>query len=148
MQRNKILAAIMALFVLLFLYTGINKIFNYQQFSNEVKQSPVLKLFPALPVWWIPALELSLVFLLLIPRYRLGALYTCFILMVLFTAYLVFLTYFSDYIPCSCGGFLEQIPPNIHILLNTCLSMLALAGIYLEKRIKRTAKEIPVSRLK
>jgi uncharacterized membrane protein YphA (DoxX/SURF4 family) len=142
MIKNKVLYIIVSLFMLLFIYTGISKLLDYHQFNAQVEQSPILKPLANWPVWWIPLGEILLAWGLAFPRSRLLALYACLFSMVVFTIYLFILTQFNDYIPCSCGGILEQIPPYLHILLNVCLSILAFFGIYLEKRHRKSFKAI------
>ena len=63
-----------------------------------------------------------------LPRLRIAGLYASMILMIGFTIYTIALTSSGPDLPCGCGGFLEQLPPVTHIVLNVILSLLALAG--------------------
>ncbi|MEJ0031509.1 MAG: MauE/DoxX family redox-associated membrane protein [Bacteroidota bacterium] len=38
--------------------------------------------------------------------------------MVMFTAYIVVITRFSEYTPCSCGGVLEKMSWDQHLVFN------------------------------
>jgi len=62
-------------------------------------------------------------------RFRLLGLYASFSLMVMFTAYIIAITKFSDYIPCSCGGVLQNMSWNQHLIFNIGFILLAVAGI-------------------
>ncbi len=136
MTRKKILIVIITVFILLFLYTGIAKLVNYQHFLEGFESSFLLRPFAHMPVWWVPVAEVLLPILLLSKKYRLFGLYICFIIMILFTAYIVVLNYHSEDIPCDCGGYLEKLSPGLHIFLNCLLAALALGGITLEKKLR------------
>jgi hypothetical protein len=59
--------------------------------------------------------------------------------MSMFSAYIIAITQFSDYIPCSCGGILQKMSWNQHLVFNFLFVSLAAAGIllyrYPEKKI-------------
>jgi hypothetical protein len=137
MSKHKIAIFISALFIIIFLYTAINKLLYYEQFKIEMKQSPILKRWAGWVSWVLPIVELLTAIMLLVANKRVVGFYLSFALMIIFTIYLIKLTYFSYYIPCSCGGILSRIPADIHIVFNTILSMLALLGIFLEKMQKK-----------
>jgi hypothetical protein len=69
--------------------------------------------------------------MLVIKRTRLFGLYASFFLMSLFTAYLTIMLNFSYYIPCSCGGVLEYLSWDQHILFNAFFIVIAGAGVLL-----------------
>jgi hypothetical protein len=54
--------------------------------------------------------------------------------MVMFTTYIIAITQFSDYIPCSCGGILQKMNWNQHLVFNIVFTGFSLAGILLEKQ--------------
>jgi len=134
-MRNKIiLNIILALFIVLFLYTAGSKLLNYQGFVLDIKQSPIFKSISSGLLWTIPCAELTIAMLLFSRSLRLAGLYAALLLMLTFTGYIILLNYFMDYIPCSCGGILETLSPGTHILLNILLTVMALGGIYLQKK--------------
>jgi hypothetical protein len=87
-----------------------------------------------------PVAEILVVILLMIPRWRLVGLYGSFILMVLFTGYLIAVSTFSFYIPCSCGGVLEQMPLDMHIIFNIVFAALAFTAILLKNKTNKRVK--------
>ena len=131
---------IIFLFILLFLYTGISKLWQYNLYVTEIRGSPLLRSIPISLAWVLPALEIIVAFMMIARRWRLLGLYSCCILMTLFTIYLIALSRFDDYIPCSCGGFLDSMPRNMHIVVNCVLASLAVFDIALEKKQKRLIK--------
>ena len=136
MGKKVALYIITVLFIVLFLYTGIDKLRNSEALSMQIKEIPFLNPVANWLLGLVACIELIVVILLARKSSRLAGLYACLILMLSFTLYLILIGYFSDGVTCSCGGFLTQIPQNIHIILNVCLACLALTGIYLEKRMK------------
>lgn len=134
--KNGILKGIQVLFIALFLYTSIDKVFNFTEFAYQIKQSPLLKSIAGWLIWFIPAIEFLTAALLLFPNSRLQGFYTSLALMIAFTGYLVLLNYVSDYIPCDCGGFLEKLPLEVHICLNVSFVILALVAIKMLRQIR------------
>ena len=53
----------------------------------------------------------------------------------MFTVYIILILYFSDFVPCSCGGVLENLSWKEHVVFNVLFIMFALFSILeLEKR--------------
>lgn len=133
MNRKIIVQIIRLLFGTLFTYTGIMKIWYHHEFKDQVRESPILNPISEIVVWTIPTIEISIVILLLKNHWQLKGLYASLFLMSLFTLYLILIKNFSFYIPCSCGGWLQLLPANFHIIFNTILTILAFTGVYLQK---------------
>ncbi|MBL7697854.1 MAG: hypothetical protein JNK79_06830, partial [Chitinophagaceae bacterium] len=131
--RTTAINCIAGLFILLFTYAGVSKLADYQKFSVELGKSPLLTSFSGFIAWSIPVVEILISLLLMMPAYQLLALYASFTLMVLFTAYLVTTLQFADYIPCTCGGVLQNLTWQTHIIFNCCFIALAIAAILLHK---------------
>jgi hypothetical protein len=62
-------------------------------------------------------------------------LYASFFLMSLFTAYLMIMLNVSYYVPCSCGGVLEKLSWNQHIVFNVFFIVISAAGAILQYNI-------------
>jgi hypothetical protein len=104
---------------------------DYQKFSVQIGQSPLLTGFGGSIPWLVISAEILISILLIIPRVRLIALFGCFILMTMFTAYIVAILNFSPYVPCSCGGILEKLGWTEHLIFNCGFIALALLGVIL-----------------
>ncbi len=113
------------LFVLLFLYAAISKLLDFETFTVQLAQSPLLSAYAGVIAWAVPSLEILIAVLLTIPKYRIPALYAAFTLMVMFTAYIYIILNFSDFIPCSCGGVLEKLSWTQHLIFNIVFIILA-----------------------
>lgn len=135
-----IIEIISGLFFLLFLYAATSKLLDYQKFTVQIGQSPILTNYAGIIAWLIPSLEIFICVMLMIPRTRMIGLYSSFSLMVMFTAYIVIIINFAERIPCSCGGILDKMGWSEHLLFNGVFVFLAIIGILLQSKIEQ--KEI------
>ncbi|MEJ0103736.1 MAG: MauE/DoxX family redox-associated membrane protein [Bacteroidota bacterium] len=119
------------LFVLLFIYAAASKLLDYQKFRVQLGQSPILTAFAGWVAWMIPAIEIAISVMLAVERLRLIGLYASFSLMTMFTTYIVVITKYSEYVPCSCGGILQNMTWNQHLVFNIVFTILAVIGILL-----------------
>ena len=129
--KNILLEIISLLFILLFVYAAVSKLLEYEQFKMQISQSPILGAYAGLLAWGVPGVEILVSFLLVFPRTRLWGLYASTGLMSLFTLYIGAILYFSENIPCSCGGVLDPLGWEEHLLFNIIFLLLALSGILL-----------------
>ena len=128
-KKTRFAYTVSILFVLLFVYAASSKLFDYQQFRIQLGQSPVLTAYADWVAWSVPLVEYLLAFGLILERTRLKALYGSFALMIMFTTYIILVLKFSDYIPCSCGGVLEDLGWTEHIIFNMVFILLAATAI-------------------
>lgn len=129
-----LIEVICCLFILLWIYAAANKLLDVQTFHVKLGQSPLLTPIAGWVAWFIPLLEIAVAFCLAFPALRRVGLFASYGLMVMFTAYIIAVTHFSDYIPCSCGGILENMSWNQHLIFNAGFLMLALTGIILHHK--------------
>ncbi|TKC04219.1 MauE/DoxX family redox-associated membrane protein [Pedobacter frigoris] len=113
------------LFIVLMLYAATSKLIDYSTFRIELGKSPVLTLFAKYVAWFIPVLEIVIALLLCLERTRLFALYAFVSIMTMFTAYITMILNYSSYIPCSCGGVLQNMNWNQHLIFNGCFALVA-----------------------
>lgn len=130
---------ISALFILLFTYTAISKILDYENFKIQLSSFPYLPFFIKYFVWVIPLSELIIVALLTLYPRRLAGFYASTFLLILFTIYLFAVIMFAPDIPCTCGGILQQLSWKAHIIFNSSFILLGLIGIWLEKLKRKTS---------
>src|SRR5699024_3745910 len=104
------------LYIVLFVYASVSKILEFQDFQTQLVQSPVLGAF-AVPIsYGIILIHMMVSMLLIFEKSRLTGLYLSFLLMVLFTAYIVIILNFTSFTPCSCGGVLEELGWTEHLI--------------------------------
>ncbi len=132
------------LFIILFIYAALSKLLDFENFNVQLSNSPVLTKIAGLTSWFIPAVEILLAICLSISRFRLPALYSSLTLMTIFTAYIIAILQFSYTIPCSCGGVLQKLSWQDHLVFNTGFMVLAAAGILMypgKGKLKTFGKE-------
>ena len=123
--KRNVAVVVSYLFVLLFLYAAVNKLLDFETFTVQLAQSPLLSAYASVIAWAVPGLEILIAVLLTFPKFRIPALYAAFTLMVMFTAYIFIILNFSDFIPCSCGGVLEKLSWTQHLIFNIVFIILA-----------------------
>ncbi|WP_045079491.1 MauE/DoxX family redox-associated membrane protein [Aequorivita vladivostokensis] len=128
------------LFIVLFVYAAMSKLLDFETFQIQLAQAPLLSAYAGMVSVLVPSIEILLAVLLIIPRFRLAALIGCFGLMVMFTAYIVIILNFSDFVPCSCGGVLEKLSWTEHLFFNISFIILAVVAILLATRLPRPGK--------
>jgi hypothetical protein len=130
-SKSFLVQLISYLFILLFVYASVSKLLEFQDFQTQLGQSPLLGAF-AVPIsFGVIGVELGLAFMLCLEKYRRIGLYGSFVLMVMFTAYIIIILNFTSFTPCSCGGVLESMGWTEHLIFNVFLIVLAAIGIYL-----------------
>jgi hypothetical protein len=134
MTRKVVIEIISFLFILLFMNAACSKLMDYQKFTVQVGQSPLLTGFGNSIPWMVITMEILVSVMLAIKRVRLVGFFGAFSLMTMFTAYVIAILNFSSYIPCSCGGVLEKLGWREHLFFNGGFLLLGLAGIVLEGR--------------
>jgi len=121
---------ISALFILLFVYTGISKLNERYIFSLVLSQSPLIGANANLLSWLLPVAELSTALLLLILPTRKWGLIISLLLMCIFTGYIAYMLLLNSGLPCSCGGVFKQMTWTQHLVFNIILTGLNVAGLW------------------
>src|SRR6185312_1492234 len=103
-KRKLVVEIIAALFILLFLYTALNKTFQIGSTENVLKKTPMFSGIARETAWGVVALEFIVSFMLFLPRTRKIGLYASLFLMISFTGYIAYMKAFVPDLPCSCGG--------------------------------------------
>lgn len=142
--KGIIIEAICLLYILLFVYAVVSKLFDFENFQVQLGQSPLLSAFAGWLSWAVPLSELLIALLLLIYKTRIYGLYLSYFLMVLFTSYIFIIFNYSESIPCSCGGVLEKMGWMEHLWFNVFFIVLAVVGIILMQRKAKLFRTVVV----
>lgn len=139
MSKKLTIEIIIALLVLLFAYTGLSKLAEFMNFEHQLSKSPwtLLAHFSSFVAKALPIGELLIVILLVIPKTRLLGLSVSFVIMIAFTAYIGIMLISGVDLPCSCGGVIRYMPWNWHLVFNLFFTLLALAGIILQRKVNK-----------
>src|SRR5687768_18012416 len=110
MKRKLIVEVIAFLLMLLFLFASVSKWLAFKTFIGDINNQP----FPNWLTPWItnllPPIEVLIVLALMFEKTRTAGFYASLILMSAFSIYsAAVLLKFFDYIPCSCGGIIENL---------------------------------------
>jgi uncharacterized membrane protein YphA (DoxX/SURF4 family) len=132
-KKSVLVEVIALLFVILFLYTGIAKLMEFNVFQAQLEDSPVLEPVAPIVAWGLPIVEFIVCVLLFFPLWRLKGLYATFILMTIFMIYVLVMLLTSPELPCSCGGIIEALSWPGHLIFNTAMVLLSIAGIRMQK---------------
>jgi len=135
MKKKNIVEIISALFILLFMYTALNKLYEPGRFRWVLNNSPLIKDFAGFVTYAVPIAELTLATLLFFPKSRKIGLYGSLGIMTVFTLYIGYMIAFTPNLPCSCGGVLQQMTWTQHLLFNMFFTLLALMAILFQRRI-------------
>jgi len=136
-QAVLIVDIISAGILLLFLYTAVSKLLDYQNFKSVLIMSPLLRPFAGIIAWALPVGEIGIVLLLLFQKTKIKGLYTAFITLVVFTIYIIYMVTFTPRLPCSCGGVLKSLTWSQHIVFNLFVLLLTAIAILLSRKIKK-----------
>ncbi len=133
-KKSLIYEVIVAAFIFLFAYTGLDKVVNLKQFEDTFSKLPFADLLEVRMYSLVPIIELSIVILLVIPRLRQIGLYCTFFLMLFFALFVLYMVLFVPKVPCSCGGLIKTMSWKQHIILNVLFTFLAAIGIKIKNR--------------
>lgn len=129
--REILIDVICFVYILLFVYAAVNKFIDFDNFQIQLAQSPLLSSFAGFFSFSVPVTEVLISIGLTVKRLRRLSLYCSFSLMVMFSAYIFIILHYSPYVPCSCGGILEDMSWVQHLTFNVVFVFIAIAGILL-----------------
>lgn len=115
--------------ICLFTYTGVTKLIDHSIFKSTLRQSPIISNYATVISWLIPVLELSIVVMLAVDKYRKKGLQLSLLLMTGFTIYIAYMILYIPNLPCSCGGILKGLSWSNHLLFNSLLILLILVSL-------------------
>ncbi len=137
MKRKIVIEILSSLLILLFVYTSVSKWLDFQTFTGQMNNQPLPNWMTPALVWTLPSVEIIISGLLMFDRTQLIGFRASLVIMLLFTLYtlLVLLKTFGR-VPCSCGGVIENLTWNQHLVFNLFFVGVALAGIILKRKEK------------
>lgn len=114
------------LIFILFLYSAFSKVSKFDLFVNNLDKSPF---FANTNTFYIAIIIIVTEFLIPIVLFfnrttKLGYLLS-FLLLLVFTGYIIMIMTLSPYLPCTCGGVLEVLSWNQHIYFNLFFMILS-----------------------
>ena len=122
--------------LLLFMYTAVSKLLNYDLFVFQMQLVPSDWLSTWAPFLGraVPIIELVLVLLLYLNKTRLWGLIGSLTLMLSFEAYIAWMKIMEIQtgmrLPCTCGGIVSQMGWTTHLFFNGIFILLLSLSIY------------------
>ena len=132
--------AVSIFFVILFCYAAISKVLDFENFQLQISASPLLNGFSQFLPYTIIIVEVLIAGLLCYRKTRNIGLLGSFVLMLLFTGYIVLILSTSNNLPCSCGGILEKMSWHQHLYFNIGCVILSVIGLSLNLGYSRPAE--------
>jgi putative oxidoreductase len=122
----QIIAAV--LLILLFGYTAVSKILEYDKFVFQLKlvQMPAVALLAPLLGILIPVIELVIVWMLCKDNLRIKGLYASFLLLLVFEIYITTMLLTGEKLPCTCGGIISQMGWKTHLVFNAVFMIISI----------------------
>jgi hypothetical protein len=118
-----------SLFIFLFVYTAVSKLFQFELFQSTLYKSPLIGGMASFIAYGLPFIELLAAALLFFKRTLNVGFYLSLLLMVLFTVYISYMLLFEKNLPCSCGGVLNILTWRQHLFFNCLFTGLAIMGV-------------------
>jgi uncharacterized membrane protein YphA (DoxX/SURF4 family) len=123
------------LFILLFLYTATSKLLTFRSFEHVLGQSVLIGNYNTVVAWLIPTIEIVIGILLIVPKTKRIGLISSLVLMIIFTAYLIYMVNSGSRLPCRCGGIISGLSWKNHIIFNFALVALAALGVSIFRKV-------------
>jgi hypothetical protein len=124
-------------FILLFVYTGMTKLFEHPYFRTTFLALHFSTAWSGFLSYFFPTLELFIAACLIVGLgvsnqriTRVGLLGSA-ALMAVFTFYLIYMVVFIAHLPCSCGGVIQRMSWKQHIVFNLLLLFFSISGLRL-----------------
>jgi len=124
--------------IILWIYTGLNKAIDFENMKLQLGRSPFISSYATIIAYTLPIAELITALLLVIRKTRLIGLYLSLFLMTSFTEYVYFMLKYSYDLPCSCGGVLEKLSWEDHLIFNFIFTVICLAAIIIDNYLPKT----------
>ncbi|RXK81679.1 MauE/DoxX family redox-associated membrane protein [Filimonas effusa] len=132
MKNYRISDGCAMLLILLFIYTGFSKLFDYDMTREQMAKSPFIFGWSGIVAWLVPVTEIIISIALYVKQLRVYAFHASVLLMSMFTSYVYAMLHFSYYLPCSCGGVLSALDWNTHLWFNIAFLVIAVVGSVVE----------------
>ena len=134
---------ITTLLIILWVYASVSKLIDFERTQSEMLNQVFPIYIAYILAGAVPAGELITAVLLLFEKTRFMGLIASAILLISFTVYIVLvLNKVFGWIPCSCGGILNQLGWGQHLAFNIGFIFLTLPGIYYEFKERRLRQTV------
>ncbi|WP_295664710.1 MauE/DoxX family redox-associated membrane protein [uncultured Mucilaginibacter sp.] len=144
MKKAFLSDAIATLIIMMFLYAGFSKYFDFGQFKRAMYSQPFPQWFSTVLIGILPPVEIVIAVLLFKDSTRLIGLKATLLTMSLFTLYIAaILVHVFPKVPCSCGGIIRMLTWPRHLVFNIFFLAITIIGLNIRPdRQPETTKRI------
>ncbi|WP_158993864.1 MauE/DoxX family redox-associated membrane protein [Mucilaginibacter sp. L196] len=133
--KEKIITAICWVCMALFLYTAYAKIVDHARFYKGLTRVHLISGIALYISYAVPAIEIIVALLLLIPKSTRIGLYSFIAVMSSFTIYIISAMILEKKLPCHCGGAIEKLSWGQHTWFNLAFIFMAIVALRLMQSI-------------
>jgi len=139
------------LLMMLFGYTAIMKLMEYDKFIFQMQLAPVPLMHTLAPIlaWLLPLLELLVVGLLITglfkDKWQFTGFFAAFFLLLSFQLYITVMLISGLKLPCTCGGLISGMSWVAHLWFNGAFMTIALLPALLRRIQKYNITIIPLN---
>lgn len=135
MKKKIALEGMIAMLVLLYLYTGLTQLLAFKFFYGNIFNQPIFQWSKPILVYLIPGAQLLIAAGLLFERTRKLALWSSLGLLTIFTVYIVLIILNAlARVPCTCGGVISSFTWPQHLVFNISFMILNAIALVLRKK--------------
>jgi len=136
MRQVNYILIITALLVILFLFTGLEKVWYHAVFRIQLYKQPLPGWSKTILNWGLPLAELAVVGLLAYWRTRRWGLWTSALMLLAFAGYTAYAASEPNgHVVCACGKLFSSLSWMAHFWVNTALTVLAATAAVLHHRL-------------
>ncbi|MES2773878.1 MAG: MauE/DoxX family redox-associated membrane protein [Bacteroidota bacterium] len=140
MTRRILPELINALLLIMWVYAAASKLFAYEDFRFQLISHKLIKNYASIVAWLVPAIELIIAFLLVVPALRKQGYYLSIMLLLLFSGYIIYMFNYYPHRPCSCGGIISRLSWRQHLVFNAFFILLSVAGLRMNRKSEAPAQ--------
>jgi putative oxidoreductase len=131
-----ILVLLVTVLVVLYIYTPATKIMKFEDFKLAIGAQPLVPALKTCLIYTLPTVQVLVLILLIISKYRKLGLYASLFLLLVFTGYIILikLNYYGT-VPCSCAGVLGYLDWTQHLYFNGVFILVNIAALFLHRHI-------------
>ncbi|WP_153848398.1 MauE/DoxX family redox-associated membrane protein [Sphingobacterium paramultivorum] len=135
--KNLITELIIFILILIWAYTFASKIFDFDTFDRQIKGAYILSAGGSVLPYILQALHLAIVIMLINKNWRRLGLLTSLSVMVIYTAYLIYILKFAPSVPCSCIAVVRGMNWNDQLYFNFIALAINIIGLITFFSLKR-----------
>lgn len=134
---KKYIHIISNLLIVLWVYAAVSKLIDYEHSRSQMLNQVFSARTANILVWAVPAAELITASLLLHAKTCFAGLWSSLLLLLSFTAYIgLIMNNVFGRIPCSCGGILDKMSWEQHLVFNMVFLLMTSTAIVLLVHLK------------